>query len=65
MLFLLKLNFQHSGNISFDNLSINDIDFDNYYSLISSIDKNDRFLNVSIKDNLNIINDNFEKSVFI
>lgn len=62
---LLKLNFQHSGNISFDNLSINDIDFDNYYSLISSIDKNDRFLNVSIKDNLNIINDNFEKSVFI
>ena len=62
---LLKLNFQHSGNISFDNLSINDIDFDNYYSLISSIDKNDRFLNVSIKDNLNIINANFEKSVFI
>ena len=38
---------------------------DNYYNLISSIDKHDRFLNVSIKDNLNIIKENFEEIIHI
>ena len=33
--------------------------------MVSCIDKNDRFLNISIKDNLNIVNDNFEAIVFI
>lgn len=62
---LLKLNSQHVGEILIDDLSISDIDFDNYYNLVSSIDKNDRFLNVSIKDNLNIISDNFEEGVHL
>ncbi len=62
---LLKLNSQHKGSIKVGDISISDIDFEYYYSLVSSIDKNDRFLNISIKDNLNIVNDNFEEIVYI
>lgn len=62
---LLKLNSQHEGSIEVDDLEISEIDFDNYYNLISSIDKHDRFLNVSIKDNLNIIKENFEEIIHI
>ena len=42
-----------------------DIDFEKYFHIVASIDKTDRFLNVSIKENLNVINDNFEKAVHI
>lgn len=62
---LLKLNSQHNGTITIDNLPISDIDFEKYYQLISSIDKNDHFLNVSIKENLDIIKKNFENAVLI
>lgn len=61
---LLKLNSQHSGTIKIGGLSISDIDFDYYYGLVSCIDKNDRFLNISIKDNLSLVNDNFERIVY-
>ena len=62
---LLKLNSQHCGTITIDDLPISDIDFEKYYQLISSIDKNDRFLSVSIKENLNIISNNFNRAVDI
>lgn len=62
---LLKLNSQHKGNITVGGIEISDIDFDYYYGLVSSIDKNDRFLNISIKDNLSIVNDSFEEIVYI
>lgn len=62
---LLKLNTQHSGTITIGELPISDIDFDYYYNLVSCIDKSDRFLNISIKDNLNLVNDNFEQIVYI
>lgn len=61
---LLKLNMQHSGTIAIGGVPISDIDFDYYYNLVSCIDKSDRFLNISIKDNLNIVNDNFEEIVY-
>lgn len=61
---LLKLNTQHSGTITIGELPISDIDFDYYYNLVSCIDKSDRFLNISIKDNLNLVNDNFEQIVY-
>ena len=60
---LLKLNSQHTGTISIDDILINDIDFDSYFKLVAAVDKNDRFLNISIKDNLNIINKNFALAV--
>ena len=60
---LLKLNSQHEGTITIGRCSISDIDFDHYYDLISSIDKNDRFMSISIKDNLNIVCDNLEEII--
>ena len=62
---LLKLNSQHEGTITIDDVAISDIDFEKYFHIVASIDKTDRFLNVSIKENLNVINDNFEKAVHI
>ena len=62
---LLKLNKQHEGTITIGGLNIADIDFDYYYNLVSCIDVSDKFLNMSIKDNLNLVNDNFEHIVYI
>lgn len=57
---LLRLNTQHEGLVTIDNKDIRKIDFEYYYKLVSSIDKEDKFLNMSIKDNLRIVNDDFE-----
>ena len=62
---LLKLNRQHSGDITIGGTDISSISFDPYYSLVSCIDKDDRFLNISIKENLLFVKDNFEEIVFI
>lgn len=62
---LLKLNRQHSGDITIGGTYISDISFDPYYNLVSCIDKDDRFLNISIKENLLFVKDNFEEIVFI
>lgn len=62
---LLKLNKQHEGVITIGGVDISEIDFEYYYNLVSCIDKNDRFLNMSIKENLNIVNDNFEEIVYV
>ena len=60
---LLKLNRQHTGTITIGGTYISDIAFDPYYSLVSCIDKDDRFLNISIKENLLFVRDNFEEIV--
>lgn len=62
---LLKLNKQHEGVITIGGLDIQDIDFDYYYNLVSCIDISDKFLNMSIKDNLSLVNDNFEHIVYM
>lgn len=62
---LLKLNRQHNGEVNIGDVNIQDIDFEQYYKLISCIDTDDRFLNISIKENLNIVNPNFDEIVFI
>lgn len=62
---LLKLNSQHTGDITIGGKKISEIDFDTYYNLVSCVDKNDRFMNLSIKENLNMVNDNFEEIVFV
>ena len=62
---LLRLNRQHSGSVYLGDTDIQDIDFEQYYKLISCIDTNDRFLNVSIKENLYIVNPNFDEIVFV
>jgi ABC-type multidrug transport system fused ATPase/permease subunit len=62
---LLKLNKQHEGDITIGGVDISKIDFDYYYNLVSCIDIDDNFLNISIKDNLTLINDNFEHIVYV
>lgn len=62
---LLKLNKQHEGSITIGGIDISKIDFDYYYNLVSCIDVDDNFLNISIKDNLSLINDNFENIVYV
>ncbi len=62
---LLKLNSQHSGSITIGGTNITDIDFEYYYGLISCIDIDDRFMSISIKDNLCLLNDDFQRIVSI
>ncbi|MEG2618242.1 MAG: ABC transporter ATP-binding protein [Bacilli bacterium] len=52
---LLKLNRQHTGDILIDNIDINDIDDDDYFSFISMSRKPSYFFNMSIINNLKMI----------
>ncbi len=58
---LLKLNRQHEGSITIDGVDIAKIDDNSYYSLVSSIRRNSHIFNLSIKDNLTMINKDFNK----
>jgi ABC-type multidrug transport system fused ATPase/permease subunit len=58
---LLRLNRQHEGTITIDNKEIKDIDDNNYFSLVSSVRRQTMFFDMSIKDNLTMINPNFDK----
>ncbi len=60
---LLKLNRQHEGEITIDNIDINKYGTNEYYYLVSSVFKEPVFFNMSIKDNLYIVESNFEKVV--
>jgi ABC-type bacteriocin/lantibiotic exporter with double-glycine peptidase domain len=60
---LLKLNRQHEGKVTINGVDINDIDTEEYFSIISSVDKEPSFFNVSIKENLSIVESNFEKAI--
>ncbi len=58
---LMKLNRQHEGSITIDGVDIAKIDDNSYYSLVSSIRRNSHIFNLSIKDNLTMINKDFNK----
>lgn len=60
---LLKLNRQHEGVIKIDNYDIRKIDDASYYSIITSARKNSILFNMSIKDNLLLVEPDFEKIV--
>ncbi len=60
---LMKLNRQHEGEILIDNIDINDFDTDYYFNNISLVTKNPIFFNMSIRDNLSIIAEDFNKIV--
>ena len=62
---LLKLNKQHEGKILIDDIDINDINDESYFSIISSARRDSYFFNVSIKDNFMMIDNNFENIVKI
>jgi len=62
---LLKLNRQHTGKILIDQTNIYDIQPEEYYNLIASVNNDPTFFNISIKDNLRMIEKDFEKIVKI
>lgn len=62
---LLKLNEKHSGEIEIDDVPIENIDGQTYYNLISSVRRSPSFFDISIKENLMLVEKDFEKIVEI
>lgn len=60
---LLKLNKQHEGTIKIDKVEINDYADDIYFTNVAAVRKNPSFFNISIRDNLELIESDFEKIV--
>ena len=60
---LLKLNRQHEGSITIDNIDINEYSDDSYFEGVAAVRKNPTFFHMSIRDNLTIIEPDFEKVV--
>ena len=60
---LLRLNRQHEGVITLDNVDIKDINDRNYSSLVSSVRRQTMFFDIPIKDNFTMINNNFDKVI--
>lgn len=60
---LLKLNRQHEGQILIDGRDINDFDENSYFKLVTTASKDATFFNISIRDNLAVINSDFNKIV--
>lgn len=60
---LLKLNRQHTGQILIDKTDISEIAPDEYYELIAAASNDPAFFNLSIKENLSMIEDDFAKVI--
>ncbi len=60
---LLKLNKQHEGTIFIDGLDINEYPENIYFSSIAAVRKDPSFFHMSIRDNLEIVQPDFEKIV--
>lgn len=57
---LLKMNRPHKGMIKIGDLNIFDIKNNNYYNQIACVSKSPTFFNDSIKNNLMLVNDDFD-----
>lgn len=62
---LLKLNRQHEGDIKIDQIDINKYGSNEYLYLVSSVFKEPVFFNMSIKENLSVVEPDFEKIVML
>lgn len=60
---LLKMNRPHKGTICIGNKNIFDIKSNNYYNLIACVSKSPTFFDDSIKNNLLLVNDDFDYAV--
>lgn len=60
---LLKLNQQHEGSIKIDKININEYADDIYFSSVAAVRKNPTFFHMSIRDNLEIVEPDFEKII--
>lgn len=57
---LLKMNRPHEGIIRIGDINILDIKNNNYYNQIACVSKNPTFFNDSVKNNLMLVNDDFD-----
>lgn len=55
---LMRINHQHQGTITINNIDINDIEDNLYYNLVSLVRKTPTFFEMSIMDNLKLVLDN-------
>ena len=62
---LLRLNRQHEGDITIDKIDINEYADDLYFDSVAAVRKNPTFFHMSIRDNLTLIEPDFEKIVNI
>lgn len=62
---LLKLNQQHEGTIKIDKVGIDEYADDIYFSSVAAVRKNPSFFHMSIRDNLEILEPDFEKIVSV
>ena len=62
---LLRLNRQHEGTITIDKVDINEYADDLYFESVAAVRKNPTFFHMSIRDNLTIIEPDFEKVVAV
>lgn len=62
---LLRLNRQHEGAITLDNVDIREISDKSYYALISSVRRQTMFFDIPIKENFTMINNDFDKVIEI
>ncbi len=62
---LLKLNQKHSGEIKIDDIPVEKIDGQTYYNLITSVRKTPSFFDISIKENLMLVEQDFDRIVEI
>ena len=60
---LLKLNRQHEGEILVDKIDINEYGDDTYFADVAAVRKNPTFFHMSIRDNLTLMEPDFEKIV--
>ena len=60
---LLKMNRPHKGTIYIGEKNIFDIKSNNYYNLIACVSKSPTFFDDSIKNNLLLVNDDFDYAV--
>lgn len=60
---LLKMNRPHKGTICIGEKNIFDIKSNNYYNLIACVSKSPTFFDDSIKNNLLLVNDDFDYAV--
>lgn len=60
---LLKLNRQHEGSILIDGIDINQYQDDLYFSQVAAVRKNPTFFHMSIRDNLTLIEPDFQKII--
>lgn len=60
---IMKYNRQHEGEILLDNIDINKYHMNEYFGLVSSVHKNPNFFQMSIRENLTMIEPDMDKVI--